>query len=175
MPAQFAVNASDLKVILRELRELDPNLKKELQKEMRTELKPFVQKLKGGIPSESPLSGFANAAPGSRYRWTPVTGTTKTPLGKRAKKPGFYPVVSMSFRSRNKGAGFEIMELAGSKTSGRTPQGRAMIAALAERAPIVGGLGRFVIPEGKKEAPEATKVAKDIIRKFADKVSRRLR
>ena len=175
MPAEFTIRSSDLSAILRELREIDPNLRKELQKEMRTELKPFVQKLRGGIPSQSPLSGFANAAPGSRYRWTTVSGTTKTPLGKRAKKPGFYPVVSMSFRSRNKGAGFEIMELAGSRSSGNTPQGRAMIAALARTAPIIGGLGRFVIPEGKKEAPEATRIAKRIIEKFADKVSRRLR
>ena len=175
MPAQFVVKDADLKVVLRELRELDPNLRKELQKEMRSDLKPFVQKLKGGIPSEAPLSGFANASPGSRFRWTSVSGTVKTPLGKRAKKPGFYPVVSMGFRSRSKAAGFEIAELAGSRTQGRTPQGRGMISALNRVAPIIGGLGRYVIPEGKKEAPEATKVAVRIIDKFVAKVNRRIR
>jgi hypothetical protein len=175
MPAQFTVEASDLKVLLAELKKIDPNLRKELQKEMRTGLKPIVSKLQGGIPKQAPLSGFANAAAGSRYGWAGVTGRTQTPLGKRAKKPGFYPVVSMSFRSRGKVAGFEIMELAGSKSSGATPQGRGMISALNRAAPIQGGLGRFVIPKAKGEADAALRIARGIIEKFVGKVNRRIR
>jgi hypothetical protein len=175
MPAQFSVQAVDLKVLLAELRKVDPNLRKELQKEMRTELKPIVAKLQAGIPKQAPLSGFANAAAGSRYKWAGVTGRTVTPLGKRAKKPGFYPVVSMSFRSRGKVAGFEIMELAGSKTSGSTPQGRGMIRALAGRAPIQGGLGRFVIPPARAEADSAVAIARRIIEKYVALVNRRIR
>jgi hypothetical protein len=175
MPAQFTVKAADLKVLLAELKNVDPGLRKALQKEMRDDLKPLVRELQGGIPKPSPLSGFANAEAGSRYKWASVTGRTQTPLGKRAKKPGFYPVVSMSFRSRGKVAGFEIMELAGSKTSGATPQGRGMIRALNRVAPIVGGLGRFLIPVGKEKTPEATRIARDIIEKYVGKVNRRIR
>ena len=175
MPAQFTVKAADLKVLLAELKNVDPGLRKALQKEMRDDLKPLVRELQGGIPKPSPLSGFASAAAGSRYKWASVTGRTQTPLGKRAKKPGFYPVVSMSFRSRGKVAGFEIMELAGSKSSGATPQGRGMIRALNRVAPIVGGLGRFLIPDGKKKAPEAIRIARDIIEKYVGKVNRRIR
>jgi len=175
MPAQFTVKAADLKVLLAELKNVDPGLRKALQKEMRDDLKPIVTKLAGGVPTASPLSGFASAPSGSRWRWAGVSGRTQTPLGKRAKKPGFYPVVSMSFRSRGKAAGFEILELAGSKTSGATPQGRGMIRALNRVAPIVGGLGRFLIPDGKKAAPEATRVARDIIEKYVGKVNRRIR
>lgn len=177
MPAQFTIQEADLRKVLKELRELDPNLRKELQKEMRSGLKPIVQKLQGTVPKQSPLSGFASAsAQGTRYSWGAVTGVTKTPLGKRTKKPGFYPVVSMSFRSRNKtGAGFEIMELAGSKSSGSTPQGRAMISALARIAPIQKGLGRFVIPAAKDEVGDATRIAKGIIEKFVTMVNRRIR
>lgn len=175
MPAQFTVKATDLKVLLAELRNVDPGLRKALQKEMRDDLKPLVRELQGGIPKPSPLSGFANAAAGSRYKWASVTGRTQTPLGKRAKKPGFYPVVSMAFRSRGKVAGFEIMELAGSKSSGSTPQGRGMIRALNRIAPIVGGLGRFLLPAGRDKAPEATRIARDIIEKYVDKVNRRIR
>ena len=175
MPAEFVVKSSDLKVILRELNDVDPNLRRKLQQEMRTDLKPFVQKLKGGIPKDSPLSGFARASADSRFRWSSVNASVRTPLGGKARKPGFYPVVTMKFRSRNKAAGFEIAELAGSRSQGQTPQGRAMIAQLNRVAPIIGGLGRYVIPEGKKESREATKVAVKIIEKYVAMVNRRIR
>jgi hypothetical protein len=177
MPAQFTVQAADLKVLLKELREIDPNLRKTMQKEMRDGIKPFANTLKGKVPKQSPLSGFATAsAQGTRYSWGPVNATVVTPFGKRAKKPGFYPVVSMRFRTRGKNAaGFEIMELAGSKTQGRSPQGRAMIAALARVAPIRGGLGRFVIPDGKAEAQKAMQIARQIIEKYVARVNRRIK
>jgi hypothetical protein len=175
MPAEFTIQAADLKVVLAELRRVDPNLRKELQKEMRSGLKPIVSKLQAGIPKESPLSGFANVAGGGRWAWGAVTGRTQTPLGKRAKKPGFYPVVSMSFRSRGSVAGFEILELAGSKSTGSTPQGRGMIRALNAAAPMKGGLGRFVIPEARGEADSALSIARGIIEKFVEKVNRRIR
>jgi hypothetical protein len=175
MPAEFTVRALDLKVVLAELRKVDPNLRKTLQKEMRDDLKPIVTALAGGIPPASPLSGFALAPSGSRWRWAGVTGRTQTPLGKRAKKPGFYPVVSMSFRSRGKAAGFEILELAGSKTAGATPQGRGMIRALNAKAPIIGGLGRFLIPPARGQSDEAVNIARKIIEKYVALVNRRIR
>lgn len=186
MPAQFAVSADNLKTVLAELRKIDPNLRKELQREMKTEVKPLLNRLKVGIPSSSPLSGFARANPVRRdgkpnyARWATVNGTVRTPLSKRAKKPGFYPVVSLRFRSRKGNAGFEIMELAGSKNLGRsrsglTPQGRAMISALNSRYPMQGGLGRFVIPQFRESGGDATRAAKQVLEKFAAKVNRRLR
>jgi hypothetical protein len=174
MPAQFTVKASDLKVLLAELRNVDPGLRKALQKEMRDDLKPIVSRLAAGVPSASPLSGFANAPTGSRWRWAGVSGRTQTPLGKRAKKPGFYPVVSMAFRSRGKAAGFEILELAGSKSSGSTPQGRGMIRALNAAAPMMSGLGRFLIPQAKGEAGPAVAIARNIIEKYVALVNRRI-
>ena len=177
MPAQFTIKEADLRTVLRELRELDPNLRKELQKEMKSGLSPIVDKLAATVPKQSPLSGFATASSrGTKYNWGAVRGSTVTPLGKRAKKPGFVPVVSMRFRSRGKtNAGFEIMELAGSKTQGQTPQGQAMISALNRRFPIRQGLGRFVIPEAKGEADAALRIAKEIIERYLALVNRRIR
>lgn len=177
MPAQFSIREADLRNVLRELRQLDPNLRKQLQKDMKSGLAPTVDKLASGVPKQSPLSGFATrSSRGTAYNWGAVRGNTLTPLGKRAKKPGFVPVVSMRFRSRGKtNAGFEIMELAGSKTQGKTPQGRAMISALNARFPIRQGLGRFVIPEAKDEAPEVLRVAKGIIERYVALVNRRIR
>jgi hypothetical protein len=176
MPAEFTIKKTDIKNVLKELRELDPNLVKELRVEMRSALKPTVTKLAGGIPPVSPLSGFASpSAKGTRYFWTKVRGTTKTPLGKRGKKPGTSPVVSMSFKSTGKPAGFEIMELAGSRSSGLTPQGRNMISALNRIAPIQKGLGRFLIPNAKNEIDNVVKVARKIVDNYAAKVNRRIK
>ena len=177
MPAQFSIREADLRNVLRELRQLDPNLRKQLQKDMKSDLSPVLNRLIKSVPNESPLSGFATrSSRGTAFNWGAVRGNVLTPLGKRAKKPGFVPVVSMKIRSRGKtNAGFEIMELAGSKTQGKTPQGRAMISALNARFPIRQGLGRFVIPEAKDEAPEVLRIAKGIIERYVALVNRRIR
>lgn len=185
MPADFAVSAENLKIVLRELSQVDPNLRKELRTELKDEVRPLLNDLKAGIPS-SPLSGFVNANPVRRdgktnyARWATVSGTVVTPLARRTKKAGFYPVVSLRFRSRKGNAGFEIMELAGSKNIGRarkglTSQGRAMIETLNSKYPMRGGLGRFVIPQFKDSVPEATRAARRVLEKFASKVNRRLK
>jgi hypothetical protein len=173
MPAQFTIKEADLRVVLQELKQLDPNLRKELQQELRSELKPFASALRDNIPKQSPLSGFdKNNTNSTRYSWQTVTPGIKTPLGKRSKGPGVYPVVSMSFTGRNKSAGFNIMELA---RQGRSPQGNAMVAALNRKYPVQGGLGRFVIPQAKKGQEQVVRIAKGIIEKFVGKVNRRIR
>jgi hypothetical protein len=173
MPADFSIKAADLKVLLAELKSIDPKLRATLQKEMRDKLKPFANTLKGSAPSESPLSGFRKGvASSTRYTYSTPLASIKTPLGKRAKKPGFYPVVSMSFRGRAKTAGLNIMELA---QRGRTPQGNAMVQALNARVPVRGGLGRFIIPEAKKDSGEVTRVAREVIEKYVALVNRRIR
>ena len=178
MPAQFSIREADLRNVLRELRQLDPNLRKQLQKDMKSGLSPVVNRLVKSVPNESPLSGFATrSSRGTAYNWGAVRGNVLTPLGKRAKKPGFVPVVSMRVRSRGKtNAGFEIMELAGSKSQGLTQSGRNMIKGLNKsQYPIRKGLGRFVIPDAKDEAPEVLRIAKGIIERYVALVNRRIR
>jgi hypothetical protein len=182
MPAAFTIQAADLKVVLAELRRVDPDLRKTLQKEMRSELRPYVSGLANGIPKQSPLSGFgADAKPDSIYRWGAVGGSVITPLGKRAKKPGFYPVVSMKFKSRGSGkAGFEILELAGSVNRGKdrkgmTYRGLNLIQGLETAGfNVQQGLGRFLIPQSKKDSREVTQIARRIIEKFVAQVNRRI-
>lgn len=173
MPAEFTIKAADLKVLLAELKQVDPKLRSTLQKEMRDKLKPFADGLKGAAPSQSPLSGFSKGVASSkRYTYAPPLASVKTPLGKRAKKPGFYPVVSMSFRGRAKTAGFNIFELA---QQGQTRQGSAMVRALNAKFPVQGGLGRFIIPAAKKDSGEVTEVARKIIEKYVAIVNRRIK
>ena len=174
----FVVSADNLAVVLKELRELEPNLRKELVAEMKAGVKPIGSSLAAKIPTQAPLSGFA---PGNNaslpYVWRKPSMIVKTPFAKKAKKPGFYPVVSIQFNDRRPNAGLSILELAGTRNIGRakgglTPQGKAMIANLP---PVRGGLGRFVIPEFKGKQAEATRIAVQILQKFAQKVGRRLK
>jgi hypothetical protein len=181
MPAEFTIKAADLKVLLAELKQIDPKLRSTLQKEMRDKLKPFADGLKSAAPPSSPLSGFAKGAANTKtYTYGTPLASVKTPLGKRAKKPGFYPVVSMSFRGRAKTAGYNIFELAGTsnigkKKQGLTPQGRAMIRNLNARYPMREGLGRFIVPEAKKDSGEVVEIARKIIEKYVELVNRRIR
>lgn len=176
----FAVSAENLKQVLDELRKLDPNLRKELTREMREAIKPIGRTLGAKIPAQPPLSGFAPAVGSSPYIWRKPTMSVRAPFGKRAKKPGFYPVVSIRFNDRRPNAGLSILELAGTANIGRdkkglTPQGEAMIRNLNRVFPVKNGLGRFIIPEFPQQRAEATRVAVDILKKFAAKVNRRLR
>lgn len=181
MPAQFTLKATDLKVLLAELKQVDPKLRSTLQKEMRDQLKGFANDLRGSAPPSAPLSGFAKGVANSKqYTYAPPLASVKTPLGKRSRKPGVFPVVSMSFRGRAKTAGYNIFELAGTANIGKdknglTPQGRAMIRNLNARFPIRQGLGRFVIPEAKKDQAEVMRVARRVIEKYVALVNRRIR
>jgi hypothetical protein len=174
----FVVSAENLAVVLKELRALEPNLRKELVTEMKAGVKPIASALAANIPTKAPLSGFSpsnNAS--SPYVWRKPSMVVKTPFAKKAKKPGFYPVVSIQFNDRRPNAGLSILELAGSRNIGKakgglTPQGRAMIDNLP---PMRKGLGRFVIPEFKEKQADAQRIAVGILEKFASKVNRRLR
>ncbi len=181
MPAEFTIKASDLKVLLAELRQIDPQLRATLQKELRDKLKGFANTLTKEAPPSSPLSGFVKGMSSEKmYTYATPLAAIKTPLGKRSKTSGFYPVVSMSFRGRAKTAGYNIFELAGTRNIGRkkqglTPQGAAMIRNLNAKFPIQDGLGRFIIPAAKRGSGEVTRVARDVIEKYVALVNRRIR
>lgn len=181
MPAEFTVSAVGLSNVLKELRQLDPNLRKYLQAELKRDLKPYANDLAKKSPPQSPISGFgARAKSDSIYRWGPVNGSVVTPLGKRAKKPGFYPVASMKFTTRGKGkAGFEILELAGTVNRGRdrkgmTWRGNNLVRGLQSAGYPMKGLGRFILPKAGDNWREVSAIAIRIIEKFTKLVNRRI-
>jgi len=173
-----------LATVLRELRQVDRELPKELRQEMKSAAQPLANRIAGNVFQFSPLSGFdptvvnrqrAKGVPISRLRYKAPSALVRTPLGKPARSAGTFPVVSIRVRARKGFAGFALMELAGSRSQGNTPQGRGLIRALNARIPMSGGLGRQVIPQFKKKQPEAQKLAVNILARYAEKVSRRLR
>jgi hypothetical protein len=174
----FVVSAENLAIVLKELRALEPNLRKELVSEMKSAIKPIANDLSSKIPSDPPLSGFGSQAK-PPYIWKKPPVSVLTPFAQRAKEPGIFPVVSIAFNDRRPNAGLSILELAGTRNIGRlkngiTPQGIAMVRNLNKRYPVKGKLGRFVIPEFIPKRAEATRIAVGILEKFAKKVGRRL-
>lgn len=175
----FVVSADNLAVVLKELRALEPNLRKELVSEMKAGVNPIAQNLLAKIPSKLPLSGFGPAVGQSPYIFKKPSVIVKTPFAKRGKVPGTYPVVSIQFNDRRPNAGLSILELAGSANVGRargglTPQGEAMIRNLNNRHPVRKGLGRFVIPDFKDKQADAQRIASNILQKFAGKVNEKI-
>jgi hypothetical protein len=175
----FVVSADNLAVVLRELRDLDPNLRKELVSEMKTGITPIAKNLLAKLPGKPPLSGFAPSVGNSPYIFRTPGVIVKTPFAKRGKVPGTYPVVSIQFNDRRPNAGLSILELAGSANVGRdkgglTPQGSAMIRNLNNRHPVRKGLGRFVIPDFKDKQADAQRIASNILTKFANKVNKKI-
>ena len=176
----FVVSAENLQVDLKELKALEPDLRKNLVADMKRDVKPIGTDLLSKIPGPAPLSGFSPSKGDSPYIWRKPRMTVKTPFAKRAKQPGTYPVVSIQFNDRRPNAGLSILELAGTRNIGKakgglTPQGAGMIQALDRRFPVKKGLGRFVIPEFKEKQAQATRIAVDILERYAAKVNRRLK
>ena len=65
----FVVSAENLQVVLKELRALEPNLRKELVAEMKRDVKPIGTDLLSKIPGAPPLSGFSPSRGDSPYIW----------------------------------------------------------------------------------------------------------
>jgi hypothetical protein len=175
----FVVEAQNLKAVLKELKDLDPNLRKELVREMKRELTPIANALKAKIPGAPPLSGFSPSVAKSPYRWAVPRMTIQAAPGKTSRKYATFGVVAVKFNDQRPNAGLSILETAGSAMQGRdkagmTPQGLAMVRNLNRRYPVQGGLGRFVIPAFKASKGEAEAIAKKILDKFARKVGRRI-
>jgi hypothetical protein len=174
MPANITLGKADLTSVLRELKDVDKQLVNEFRKSFRTDLKPVNEGIRSNIPLVSPLSGFGKGVGAPPFVFGKPTASVKV---NTRHKPGraFSNIVSTHFTDRRPNAGFSILETAGSKSQGRTPQGRGMIRALNSAAPIRGGLGRFVIPEWKKKGPDVERIARNILEKFSKQVNRKFK
>jgi hypothetical protein len=115
MPAEVS-GALELR---KALKEYTPNFAKEVQKEISGHLRALTNKARGFVPSESPLSGWANDRGDWAYRafdaGTMKAGITYSATPSRPNKRGFRTLAAVY----NKSAAGAIYETAGRKN----PQG----------------------------------------------------
>jgi hypothetical protein len=73
--ADFDVQIHGLNATKRLMRELEPDLLKEMNREIRAQLEPVAARARTLIPSQPPLSGWGRSvnAPGSRGRFSPYS------------------------------------------------------------------------------------------------------
>ena len=146
MPNEILI--TDIQKVQRELMKIEPELKKQLVRDIKQVAEPVFQAVKSSIPTVAPLTGMNN---NGRLGWTPSSG--KKPLDVRivyrsgAKRTA--PLVT-SLVSVNVGSPLiSMIDMAGkANPSGRSPRGRAMIRGLG-RSP-----SRYVWPAAERALPQ---------------------
>jgi hypothetical protein len=148
------------------LQSVDPKLKRAMAKDLRQGLGEVADNIVSDFPREAPLSGMS-------ARWGRVSAKVVT---NSMAKPG-RALATISVSGEPDFARLlSITERAGSRSSGFTPYGQAMISnprgGLQERFPLDGKGGRFVFKAFRKQLPQAIAVAMASIDKFIDKFNR---
>ena len=165
-----SVNAEKIREAVKELREIDPNLVKELRKELRGKIAPFARQVAENVPTDPPLSGFGNTG---ATGWSDVVPKVSFTPG-RSRKTGNH-LVSIRIQPRAARRGLYIAELGGSRTRGVSNRGRAMVRNLNNRFPMKGRGGRFAYTKFRLLRPDAVNLAVDAVKKYTQQVNRRLK
>ena len=151
---------TDVAKLQRELMKIEPELKKQLVRDIKSVAEPVQSAIKSNLPTVAPLSGMNNRG---RLGWTPARG----------KRPG---VVSIVYRSGSKrtaplvtslvsvnvgSAVMVISDMAGKRNPmGKTRQGAAMIRAL-NRQP-----SRYVWPAAERALPQVEGKIEKIVAQY---------
>ena len=156
--------------VLKALKAVDPELRKELPKEIKAYLNPIVDEMRSTIPGDRPLSGWKETG---RIGWrsSTVRSSIRSKFRASRKRGAKSREFSLASISQSSPAG-AIFDMAGRKSSGNTPQGRAMIAALNTRH---GGASRTLWPTLERNRNRLEDGIRAILERYADKVNRKLR
>jgi hypothetical protein len=151
------------------LRKIQPESLKQLRRDIKNDsgLNAAVSSIKAQIPPVAPLSGMMNHNGRTQYRIPRVGPSLKSP--KRTMSREESSLITIETVSPKDGIGFEIVDMAGRGSGGRTPRGRAMIANLARKA------SRYVYPGFEKKQEGIERGVLKILEDYANKVNVKLR
>lgn len=113
------------------MKEIDPEIRKRMDKEIRTTLKPIAERAKAEAPT-TVMSGWMDERWQGKWakrrydRAHVAKGISVRQGGKRTRGS----VTKTAWKVTSKSAAGSIYEVAGRKSAGKTPQGRAFIANL---------------------------------------------
>lgn len=160
-----SINAQGLKEAIKELKELEPNVIKDLRTDLRSQLGGMAKQIASSVAT-APLSGFNN---NGATAWSISRGTVGFTPGKKGTS-----LASIRITPAGKKRGVYIAELAGSRSSGVTSQGRALIRNLNARKAMKGKGGRFAFDKFRTLRPEAVSIATKIVNDRVTKVNKKL-
>jgi hypothetical protein len=179
---EVKLNATDVAKTFRIIRNLDPDLVKELRKELQSDLRPTAKAIASKYPAGPSLSGFEQTY--GRWGWDKVTGTVKVTPGKSRKGAGRTNVVSLSMNYKT--ATPFVMDMIGRKLDNignynskryAAPygQGMALYNAIQRQFPSWPNGGRIFYKEFMKSRGQVISAAESTINRWTNKVSRELK
>lgn len=132
---QMRVTVVGLRDMKKALAQVAPDLKKEMEKNIRLAIQPVRERAQSLVPNR-PLSGWRSGGSGewaSRLGWDASkvrSGIAIRQGGGRVRTAG----VLTAWRLTNANAAGAVYELAGRKSGGSSPQGRTFISQLTRQA-----------------------------------------
>ena len=184
MPIVPTFDSSKLKELRAALKEVDADLTKHMNKEIKQAVQPMAKALQAKTPAPPILSGF-------KHNGRTSIGNIKA----TAYGPSRKSLARVELFSKPEAAGFKIADLAGTrnKLSKKTREhtrmtpsgqvtvrahasnsGQALIDALQSRYPLLGAGGRFGWRQFIAERPRLVKDVTTIIDKFCDMTVRKV-
>jgi len=151
------------------LRRVQPESLAQLRRDIKNDpgLNAAASSIQSEIPPVAPLSGMMNHNGRTQYRIPTVKPVFKAPRQNlRANESSLITLVTTSPKD---GIGFEIVDMAGRGTGGRSARGRAMLANLAKKA------SRYVYPGFEKKEEGIEQGVKRILDNYAAKVNVKLK
>ena len=163
-----SMEINGLRETLRELNKMQPELRKQLNDEFNTIVKPVVDAIKTAVPGQPPLSGMARKwkteSGRNIFPWKPESiqksVTTKIDTRRQGSALGVMKIVMKSSAGT-------IYDMAG-KHGGNTAKGQAMIRNLG------GSPSRFMWPTYERNAHLVQKEMEQYAAKVMDIVNRRM-
>jgi hypothetical protein len=169
MPMRAVVDSSRLREAARQVKDIDPTIRKNFIRDLKADLKPYANAITAQIPGKGspPLSGFGR---GLQHRWTGARNSIHvTPGGGR----GSLARIEIYGPGEGKGA-FKLIDRAGTSSYTNTTQGEAMNKNLEDLFPLSanGKGGRFAWKGFMANRPAFVKQVIARLDQYADEISR---
>jgi hypothetical protein len=112
MPVVPTIDTSALRELNKQLLAIDPELKKQVGKDIKNALRPFASAIMSKVPTQAPVRGMIH---GGRTAWsTPTIGVYATPGGGKGS------IARLEiFGKGDRKAAFKIADLAGTRNEGK--------------------------------------------------------
>lgn len=165
------VDATEVQKTFRILRQIDPELAKQLRTELNSELKPLAKAIAKKYPTDpGRLYGFYYSY--DRWDWGKVVGSVRITPGRTRKGAGRNALVSISmgFKSATPYA----LDMMGRVSFGSTPQAEKLYEVINRMFPGWPYGGRIFYKPFKAARPNIAKHAENIINRWSDKVTKEL-
>lgn len=188
------VRVKGIKETMAVLKELEPEAIKQMQREMKSSIKPIANRIASQVPdAELKMKGFRENLRG-RADWSPPRANVSFTPGKKRRFKDTHPLVSITLDGTGGKVGFNYAELAGIRrhpprarsrpfTHWRTGpgttyksagQGMNFIEALNRAFPMRWKAGRFAYKAFIGEKAAVAKLATETLDNYAAKVNRKI-